>query len=360
MDAEAVKFNLDRNRTDARSNLKADLASIASVEVASPTEVRIKLNQPDAALPAILTDRAGMMISPKAVKEFGAESDRKPVGAGPWKFVSWSDNDKIVLTRNEAYWKPNQPYTDGVEILIIPDQATGLRSVTSGQNHMIYNLSSRYKPLVDKAKNLTLATSPTLYCFQVYFNYSRAPLDNVKVRQAINHAIDRTAFLRATLGGVGEPAYMLHAIDALGPRQAGRGAVSLRPGPREEAAGRGGHAERAGDHDGQLQRPGLGAARRSHHGDAGQGRHTGQADLWLDRGNLRPVLRHRKEVRRAAVGLDRQARSQHDLLARLRQGRVLQRRPQEASPELTALLQESRVKEDLEFRKQVFSKIQRM
>lgn len=209
LDAQAVKFNLDRYRSDARSNVKADLANVESVDVVNPLELRIKLKQPDAALPAILSDRAGMMVSPKAVQDAGAEYDRKPVGAGPWKFVSWTDNEKIVLTRHDNYWKPGRPYPDGVEIAVITDQATALRSVTSAQNHMAINLSTRYKPIVEKNKKLALATTPTLYVYQIYFNYARSPLDNLKVRQAINFAIDRKAFVNATLGGVGEPAAML-------------------------------------------------------------------------------------------------------------------------------------------------------
>ncbi|MFP5404924.1 MAG: ABC transporter substrate-binding protein [Gammaproteobacteria bacterium] len=208
LDAEAVKFNLDRNRQDARSNIKADLASVAEVQASGPLEVRLKLKQPDAALPAILSDRGGMMASPKAVTALGADHDRSPVGAGPWKFVSWADNQSIVVTRNEAYWRPGLPHLDGIEFAIVPERATGLRSVVSGQQNFAYMLSARLKPVVERAKNLQLVTGPTLYCLEMYFNYARAPLDNVKVRQAINYALDRDAFVKATLAGIGEPARM--------------------------------------------------------------------------------------------------------------------------------------------------------
>lgn len=208
LDAQAVKFNLDRGRGDARSNIKADLSSIASVEASGPLQVTVKLARPDAALPAILSDRAGMMASPKAVQEFGNEHDRKPVGAGPWKFVSWADNQKIVVTRNEKYWRNDRGFLDGIEFSIIPELSTGLRSVVAGQNDMAYSLPPRLKPIVEKAKNLRLATGPTLYCLQIYLNLAKKPLDNVKVRQAMNFAVDRQAFVRAALNGVGEAAAM--------------------------------------------------------------------------------------------------------------------------------------------------------
>lgn len=208
LDAEAVKFNLDRNRTDQRSNIKPDVSSIDAVEVTSPLQVTLKLKNADTALPAILSDRAGMMVSPTNIKALGNDTDRKPVGAGPWKFVRWNDNEVIVVTRHEDYWQKGRPYLDGIEFNIIPENATALRSVVAGQNDMAFQLPARLKPVIERAKNLTLVSAPTLYCVQVYINYGRAPLDNLKVRQAINFALDRDAFVKATLNGLGEPARM--------------------------------------------------------------------------------------------------------------------------------------------------------
>lgn len=208
LDAEAVKFNIERNRQDPRSNVKADLTSVEAVEVTGPLQVTLKLKNPDTALPAIFSDRAGMMVSPANIKALGNETDRKPVGAGPWKFVRWADNEVIVVTRNDSYWKPGRPYLDGIEFNIIPELATALRSVVAGQNDMSFALPARLKPVIDRAKNLQTITSPTLYCIQVYMNSARAPLDNVKVRQAINFALDRDAFVKGTMNGLGEPAKM--------------------------------------------------------------------------------------------------------------------------------------------------------
>ena len=127
LDAEAVKFNLERNKSDPKSNIKADLASMASVEVTGPMQVTLKLNTPDAALPGILSDRAGMMVSPTALKAASAGNvARTPVGAGAYAFVSWADGEKIVVKRNEKYWKPNRPYPDGIEFSIIPELTTGV------------------------------------------------------------------------------------------------------------------------------------------------------------------------------------------------------------------------------------------
>lgn len=208
LDAEAVKFNIDRNRQDQRSNVKADLTSVEEVVVSGPLQVTLKLKNADSALPAILSDRCGMIVSPTAIKTHGAASDRNPVGAGPWKFVSWADNQKVSVTRNDNYWRKDRGFVDAIEFSVITEQATGLRSVIAGQNDMAFGLPARLKPVIERAKELQSVSAPTLYCIQFYFNTKRKPLDNLKVRQAINFAIDRDAFVRATMAGVGEPATM--------------------------------------------------------------------------------------------------------------------------------------------------------
>src|SRR5882724_10683188 len=209
LDAEAVKFNLERNKADPKSNIKADLASMTSVEVTGPMQVTLKLNTPDAALPGILSDRAGMMVSPTALKAASAGNvARTPVGAGAYAFVSWADGEKIVIKRHEKYWKPNRPYPDGIEFSIIPELTTGSRSVTAGQNDLMYQLPPRQKAILERATNIRIFNGPTLYVFQIFLNWAKPPFDNIKVRQAFNFAIDRVSFVKAALAGLAEPAYM--------------------------------------------------------------------------------------------------------------------------------------------------------
>jgi peptide/nickel transport system substrate-binding protein len=206
LDAAAVKVNLDRARNDARSNIKGDLVTVEGVEASGPLQVTIKLKQPDSALLLILSDRAGMMNSPKAMQQLGKDYDRKPVGCGPMKFVSWNDNEKVTYARYDKYWKAGQPYLDGLEMNVIPEINTALRAVVANQNDFVYFLSPQQKQLVDRAKNLTAVSGPTLYCVIVFLNFARPPLDNLKVRQALNHATDRESFAKATMAGLSEVA----------------------------------------------------------------------------------------------------------------------------------------------------------
>ena len=204
LDAEAVKFNLDYMMTSPRSTVKADVETIRSVDVENPLRVVLKLKEPDTSLPLVLSDRAGMMSSPKAIREFGADSDRKPVGAGPYQLVEWVDADKVVVKRNEKYWRSGQPYLDSIEFKVITDANTGLRAVLSGQNNFVFRVSPTQLPAVKRAGNFQVVTNPTLYVQMLYMNYSRPPLDNKLLRQALNYAIDREAYNKVVTAGIGE------------------------------------------------------------------------------------------------------------------------------------------------------------
>lgn len=208
LDAEAVKINLDRSRSAAFSNIRADLVSVDHVAVSDSHTVTLHLKNPDTALPLILSDRAGMMVSPTALKKNDNRVDRTPVGTGFMRFGKWNDGSEVSMSRFEGYWREGRPLLGAIEFKIITDSATRLRAVMSGQADLAYHLDGRQKPLVDRLPNLQSVVDSTVYCYQLYMNMSRKPLNDVRVRQAINHAIDRDAFIRATMAGAGEPAYM--------------------------------------------------------------------------------------------------------------------------------------------------------
>lgn len=206
LDAEAVKQNLDWGRTDQRSAVKVDLSSIEDIEVRGALELALKLKAPDTSLPLTLSDRAGMMRSPKAVAALGQGHDRAPVGSGPYKFVSWADNDRVVITRNADYWKAGEPGPDGIEFKIISEPQTALRSVIAGENDFTYYVPPQQKVVAERSRNVTADVGPSLQVGMLYFNYGRGPLTDVRVRRAINHAVDRATYIKATAAGLGEAA----------------------------------------------------------------------------------------------------------------------------------------------------------
>jgi peptide/nickel transport system substrate-binding protein/glutathione transport system substrate-binding protein len=203
--ADVVKFNLDRYKNDPRSNVKSDLSSVESVEVNAPNKVTIYLNKPNVGLPVILTNRVGLMVSPKSIQDKGPNVDRNPVGTGPFKFVSWQDNDSFVLTRNEDYWKPGLPYLDGLNMRIINELNTVVRTVTAGECDVALNLQPQQKVVADRAGGVATKVFPSLVPYLAFINYGRPPLDNLQVRQALNYAINRDEINKVAALGLGQP-----------------------------------------------------------------------------------------------------------------------------------------------------------
>ena len=203
-DAEAARFNLERARTDKRSRVAIDLISVESIEAEGDDQLTIRLSQPDGVLLAVLSDRAGMMSSPKAIEEMGEGYDRAAVGTGPWRLTEWRDAERLTYARNPDYWKSGEPYLDGIEVSVIPDSNTGLRTVIARQNQFVFQLATQQKPLIERS-NLKAASGPTLATFHFYLNYSKPPFDKKEVRLALCHAVDRNAFNELTMNGLGVP-----------------------------------------------------------------------------------------------------------------------------------------------------------
>src|ERR1051326_7759624 len=119
-DAAAVKFNIERHLNLPGSNRKAEISAVTGVDIIDDHTVKLVLSAPFAPLLAQLTDRAGMMLSPKAAKAAG-EFSTHPVCAGPFKFVERVAQDRIVLERFADYWNKGAINFDRILFLPIPD-----------------------------------------------------------------------------------------------------------------------------------------------------------------------------------------------------------------------------------------------
>ena len=140
MDGEAVKVNLDRYRTADYSRRKAEVKSIANVVVVDHLTVRLELSQPDAPLLSVLADRAGMMVSPKALAAEGPNIANKPICAGPFKFVERVAQQKIVFERFEQYWNKDQINLQQVVFQPIADTTVRTVNLLAGGLEMVERL----------------------------------------------------------------------------------------------------------------------------------------------------------------------------------------------------------------------------
>ncbi|MBP1851603.1 ABC transporter substrate-binding protein [Rhizobium halophytocola] len=205
--ADAVVYTINRNKTLEESRRKSELSSIDTVEATGPYEVTFHLKQPDATLIAQLSDRAGMMVSPKAAEELGAKFGDHPVCAGPFKFVERVQQDRIVLEKFKDYWNADNIFIDKVTYLPIPDTTVRLANLRSGDLDMIERLAATDAKSVKEDANLDYQAVVNIGYMALYANVANGPkADNPfgkdkRLRQAFSLAIDRDALMNIVYEG---------------------------------------------------------------------------------------------------------------------------------------------------------------
>ena len=208
-DAEAAKFNFNRMKTEAKSLRKGEVANIDSVEVVDAATIKLNLKKPDASLLATLTDRAGMMVSPKVVQERGAglERDARGAGTGPFEFVEWVKDSHLVIKRNENYWnKQGGPYLDRVRYRPIPDDVVKLQSLQGSEIDVMDYVLPRDVAPMKADKRLVVVDVPSLADFGYQLNHGRPPFNVKALRQAVAYAIDLDQIVKGVWLNVGYPA----------------------------------------------------------------------------------------------------------------------------------------------------------
>jgi peptide/nickel transport system substrate-binding protein len=164
---------------------------IANIEAVNVDTVVINLNKPFPPLLALLTDRAGLMVSPTAVKKYGKDFGSNPVGTGPFVFKEWIRGNQIVLDRNPNFWQNGQPYLDRVTFNDIPAAVVGIQRLTTGELDFVPELTPQDTGLIENNPQLKLVQVPVGEWFALQWQVDKPPFNNLKLRQAIAHAIDR-------------------------------------------------------------------------------------------------------------------------------------------------------------------------
>jgi peptide/nickel transport system substrate-binding protein len=209
--AEAAKFSLDRHANLTGSFRKPELAAVDHVDVVDPLTINVTLKTPYSPLIAQLTDRAGMMVSPKAAKEAGDKFGLHPVCAGPYKFVERVQQDRIVFEKFRDYWNKDNVRIDRVVFLPIVDSTVRLANLKSGALDLIERLLATDIKDVRADNTLKLATALELGYQGLDINVdngaqAKNPLgQSAKVRQALSLAIDREALNQVVFNGEFKP-----------------------------------------------------------------------------------------------------------------------------------------------------------
>ena len=210
-DAEAAKFSLDRHLSMPGSFRRGEISAIEKVVVVDPMTVRIDLKAPFAPLIAQLTDRAGMMVSPKAAKALGDKFGTAPVCAGPYRFVERIAQDRIVVERFDRYWQKEKVSIQRIEYRPIIDSTVRLANLKSGGLDFIERVAATDLGEVRKDSRLKLSSIVELGYQGITINVGSGERAksaigaNPKVREALELSIDRNALNQVVFNGEFKP-----------------------------------------------------------------------------------------------------------------------------------------------------------
>jgi peptide/nickel transport system substrate-binding protein len=202
--ADAVKFTIDRIiDPNAKSPTLSYIRTVEGVEVVDSYTVRIKTDGPDPLLPTRMSRYPAYVVPPKYVAEVGNDAfATKPVGTGPYKFVEFIPDQHVILEANPDYWR-GAPSIGKVTWRAIPDDTARMTALVTGEVDLIENVPVDLAPMIKSSPDADLVQVKngglTIYLGLVM---SEKPLDNVKVRQALDMAIDRKSIVDNILQGM--------------------------------------------------------------------------------------------------------------------------------------------------------------
>lgn len=168
--------------------------------------VEIKLKEKVAPFISYLAIPMFGIASPTAIEQYNERFYENPVGTGPFQFDSWTRNDKIVVKANENYYVESQPLLDQIIFTVVPDNSARLNVLLSGEADFIDGMNPEDAKTVEKDEKLKLVKRPSFNEGFMVMNTQKAPFDDVKVRQAINMAIDKKALVDGFYSGFADVA----------------------------------------------------------------------------------------------------------------------------------------------------------
>lgn len=198
--AEDVKFTLDRALGPLGTMSRVLIKDLESVEVVDKYTVTLKLKRPVTPFLYALAESWGGIVNKKAIES--GEHEKSPVGTGPFKFVSWTKSDRVVLERFEDYYG-QKPVFKTLIIRAIPETSSRMIELESGGIDIAYRVHHTDIKRLEDNPSLQLFRFPSFRTEYLGFNCSKPPLDDIRVRRAIAAAIDVQGMQKAVWHGVG-------------------------------------------------------------------------------------------------------------------------------------------------------------
>lgn len=204
--AEDVKFSIERF-ADPKLNVNYSTLgeSIKDVEVIDPKTVEVNLDHVDAPFLDNIAMFAAAIVPKKVVEEVGdKEFAEHPIGSGPFEVKEYVVGQKTVLQRNPNYWREGEPYLDEVVFEYVPDANTRVLKVRSGEAQVADGVPYNQVDSLDSGEGVEVQSADTFSWASVFLNLKKPPLDDAKIRQALNYATPKEEILESVLFGHAE------------------------------------------------------------------------------------------------------------------------------------------------------------
>src|SRR2546428_2816162 len=210
--AEAVKFNYDRQvdpknpyHTGSFDYAEFTFQNVKSVEAVDPLTVRFILSARFAPFLINMAMFSTGIASPTAIRKYGPDFFKNPVGTGPFKFVEWVAKDHVTYEANKDYWA-GRPCIDRLIIRGIPDNTVRLLEMERGSVQMMDQVNPPDYDRIRSNKDLVLYSGPGLNVGYLAMNTQNPPFNDRRVRQAVSYAVNKAALVQAFYGGIAQPA----------------------------------------------------------------------------------------------------------------------------------------------------------
>ncbi len=199
--ADAVVFHVER-QMDPKGNAsnRPLWDPIAGIRKVDDYTVAITTHTPYGALLATLAHGSGGIVSPEGVRKHGANFKLNPVGAGPYMVEKWDVGSEVVLKRFDGYWGGKPPFAR-IVLKHVPDPATRLAMLQSGQADVINAVPVESVGQLQAVPTVEVIARPALRTFGYGINLNRSAFQDVRVRRALNHAVDKAALVKAVFRG---------------------------------------------------------------------------------------------------------------------------------------------------------------
>lgn len=204
LNAEAVKVNVDRLANPDNQLKRHSLFSIVKeTQVVDEYTVKVILKEPFGAMIGNFAHPAAMMLSPKALEEYGKDVSRHPVGTGQYVYKEWQPGDHLTVAKNENYWKDGYPKVDSITFRPTPENGSRVAMLQTGEADFIYPVPTEQAATINGNDGIIVENAPSIIVRYMSMNVLKEPYDDVRVRQAINYAINKEAFIKVVLNGYG-------------------------------------------------------------------------------------------------------------------------------------------------------------